>query len=398
MEITIYRYVIELLSPLIVTSAQGYKGMSYTVVSDHIPGSMVRGALFTHLLIEKMVSKQDVDLEAKSPRHSVTPALPIPRESPSPAYLFRDAAFAHALTFTLKGGGKVVFSFGIENILKHVGKCADVEKVVEELVFESSISSDVVAYKSAFSDPAAVFRSSAERDNVCGSTVARKNGKWIVHKPNRGIYVETAVERSRGSAAHGMLYAYEYMEPGNIFTGFVAVASDSRVAEAFKSIDKGCVVARVGRGLGRGFGLSRICMEGIEASAVVPEADDLHPGRYIAMYAAAPTVLVGPMPRPIASNDRLRLDVFGNPVADVVVCDVIGRGHVKYYGWSYRYGLPKLPIRANHPGALAIVRVDSVHNKDLARLLPLAGFSSFSAQGLNFVKLLSQDFFEVIKP
>ncbi len=396
MEIAMYRYVVELLNPLIITSTQGYKGMSYTIVSDYIPGSMVRGAIFTHFLIEKLVSENDIGLEAKSPRHSVTPALPIPRELRDSAYLLRDAAFAHALTYTLKGGGDTVFSLGIENILKHVSKCVDVEKAIEKTVFESSVKSDVNAYKNALSDPAEVFGSSTERENACGLTVVKRDGRWVSYKPKRGIYVETAVDRSRGSAAHGMLYAYEYIEPGNIFTGFVSVASDSKVAEAFKSISKSCIVARIGRGLGRGFGLSRICIEGIAAFDAMSEAVDLYPGRFVAMYATSPMFLVNPMPRPIASGDEIELNVFGTSVAKVVVCSVIGKDPVKYYGWSYRHGLPKLPIVANPPGSLAIVTINSVYNKDFAKLLALTGFNNFSAQGFNFVKPLTQDFFEVV--
>ena len=43
MRVLTLRYVINLMSPTVVTSTHGYRGMTYTTVSDYLLGSVVRG-------------------------------------------------------------------------------------------------------------------------------------------------------------------------------------------------------------------------------------------------------------------------------------------------------------------------------------------------------------------
>ncbi|MEM0338065.1 MAG: hypothetical protein QW284_00015 [Ignisphaera sp.] len=397
MEIGLYRYRLELLTPAIVTSAQGYRGMSYTTVSKYILGSVVRGALFSQLLSENAITSADAHRESLNPSHSVTPALHVPREKADTAIPIKDVAFAHALTFMFKHatGSPRVLSFGIDRLLQYIetGKYG-VEEALKELIFNVTLITDVKAFKNAVSNPIEVLKSSTEMKSACGNTIVRDAGGWVVSEPSTSIYVETAVDRARRSAASGALYAYEYIEPGNMFVGLIATQSGSPIADALKSYDKSCLVVRVGRGGGRGFGISRLCIESIDQSKVI-DPFDLDNKLYV-LYAASPMLNIDGVPGPVVTGDEITVKVFGSTAAVIKIRAVIGRHTTKYYGWSYRTGLPKLPVEVNSPGTLAVAEILRVYNHELLAYTVATGFNSLSSQGFNFAKLIRQDFVEVV--
>jgi len=391
-----FRVSIQLLTPTIITSLAGYRGMSYSVVSSYIPGSMVRGALFTRMLLERLLNEKTINEESLRPRHAVSPALYVPHWLDK-ALPFSSVSFAHALAYTLKSGrdGGSVYSLGLDRLLDAVRKGVDVQRALSELIFEHSLRMDCKAYSEALERPdkslVAVFRSSTEARPAQGLTIARKGGSWLAVSPERGIYAETAVDRARGSAAHGALYAYEYIVPGSRFVALLSAEEGSPIAEALNSLS-GCIEVRIGRGTGRGFGIARMCIERLgsdERSEL--ENEEVRSGEIVALCALSPLATLTPLPEPVApSVGAIDVKVFGSKAGRFDVIAVLGRGTQLYTGWSYRTRSPKLPIKANTPGTIVIARVTQV--SELLRETALAGINELSSQGMSFVKILTRDY------
>lgn len=393
MSVLTLRYVINLMSPTVVTSTHGYRGMTYTTVSDYLLGSVVRGALLTAMLNEGLITEESLTREARRPRHYVTPALYAPHDL-SDVIPFGNVAFAHALSYKFKVRDEVL-SFGIGRLLERLRSGKEVLDALSELIFETSISLDVRAYSGALEDQARVFTCSAEAKGVSGSTIVRDGGAWRVVKPPKGIYVENAVERSRGSAAHGALYAYEYLEPGSRFAGLIFMREDSELRDAISTLAGSCINVRIGRGLGRGFGIARLCLNGLTLPEGMVGEQLIRGGgeEHVVIYSASPTFTLNLGPRPIKEGDEVTLKVFDNVLAEAKVLAVIGRSVIKHYGWSYRTGLPKLPIKALAPGTLLVAKLRAKAGGSSTHLeTPLVITDEFSSQGFNIVAVLTKDF------
>lgn len=384
----IFTYELVPTTPMIITSATGFRGMCYTVATSYVPGSMVRGALMTRLLEEKLIDQKDVENEALNPLHSVSPALYAPQ--PSKPVPYRDLAFAHALSFVFKGEDKV-FSLGIEQLMLLIERGKDVETALRELLLDTMFRVDRRAYSNIASDPSWIFKCSAEMKSAAHEPLARIDGVWKIVKPSRGVYVENAVDRARESAMHGALYAYEYVEPGSRFVGFIAVDESSALATALDSLKGSCTIVRIGRGLGRGFGIARLCIsearpEDFELQIEVPK------NSRIALYAFSPLTKADEPYRPPCAGDELTLRVFGSRVCRARVVASLGRGLLRYGGWSYRSGTPKMPIKALQPGSLIFIEILETYDRDLFTYLPFAGISELSSQGFDIAAPLHRDF------
>jgi len=388
MSFRVYLYAIRLLTPTVLTSTYGFRGMSYTVVSDYIPGSVVRGALLSELMIEGLLDKRDADLEAVNPLHVFSPALHVPRDR-AEAVPLKDVAFAHALAYQLKGDN-TVYSFGIEKLIERVEKGVAVEEALTDIIGSTLESIDRDAYRTTTSSGFPV-RSSAEMKPASHSVIVRTDGSWRITKPGRGIYVENAVERSRGSAAHGMLYAYEYLKPGERFVGFIILSEHSYLVKPLEDLARGkCINVRIGRGLGRGFGLAELYIREADYKLLSSSEESACEG-LVAFYTFAPFAELDPLPRPPRAGEELEIEVFGNIVGKAKVVAALGRGSVEYRGWSYRTSLPKLPVRALSPGSLIIAQLLDA-KCDVLRLGAPVGLGPLSAQGFNIVVPLRRDF------
>lgn len=385
MVVVAYKYVVELLTPTIITSPSGYRGLSYTIASSYIHGSLIRGALFSYLLFEKIMNKHQIDEEALNPRHSVSPALPVSKDMVSQAIPYDNTAFAHSLSYAFKGESGVIYSLGIDRLLELIRKGVKIEEALYTIIRRFSLSTDKRAYGSGD-----VFSSSSETKRVLGETIAKRDGKWFKESPRVSIYIENAVDRARGSAAEGALYAYEYVEPGTTFVGYISVEEGSEVSKALESIKGSNILVRIGRGIGRGYGISKLTL----ISATEKQRSiDLNSGSRIVLYMASPVTNPEGLPKPLSPGDVMDMSLWDrHKVARVRIDSVIGGVTHRFYGWSYRTSLPKLPVEALIPGNLAVVSLENVYDRNLVELLHITGFSILSSQGYNFVEFLEHDF------
>lgn len=384
MGIAVYRYVIEILTPTIVTAPSGYRGMSYTLASNYIHGASVRGALFSSLMSERLVELQAAQKESLNPLHSVTPALYTPNPS---AALYIDVAFAHCLTYSFKMGGEV-YSLGIEALLEHAERERDVNRALHRILVDYILSVDRLSYRSGD-----VFRTSADTKRMLGEIIFRRDGgSWVRVRPRTSVYVENAVDRVRRSSAEGVLYAYEHIEPGSTFVGYIAVDERSKIHNALNSIVKSHVLVRIGRGIGRGYGLSRLVLHPFDTDKLYSITAEVRQGERVVVYFASPSVELKALPTVPAPRDTIVARVFGLEALSLEIEAVLGRATDVFYGWSYRTGSPKLPIKTLASGSLAVAVVQRIHNSDLVKHLPVAGYNHLSSQGYNIVLLLERDF------
>jgi len=389
MELKTYLYKLKLLTPTIITSAYGFRGMSYTITTNFIPGSIVRGGILEKLIAEGLLIKDDVNREAVNPLHTVSPALPVP-EAESEMLPLKDVVFAHALSYQVKGDD-AVYSFGLDELLERIRKENDVDAALANLVLKTMISFDRKAYEDgAKKGYAWVLRSSSEVKPSVHHVIARKDKSWHVVGLRKGIYVENAVERSRGSVAPGMLYAYEYIEPGQRFVGFITLSKNSYLLQSFESVDGSCMKVRIGRGLGRGFGISELCLREIDSEVFA--GGDVIKDSVVAIYTFSPFAIADPLPRPSKVGDEVEIDVFGEGIAKLKIIAILGREIVEYRGWSYRTLGPKLPVRALGPGSLLIARVLDLKKSDVLKFGSPVGLAPLSAQGFNIITPLDKDF------
>lgn len=373
----LYKYVLRLLTPTVIVTRAGTRGMVYAAGPPYIPGSQVRGALLTYMLREGLADEGELREEALEPRHAVTPALPCEGAGDS---LYKDVQFAHVLCYTYKlkpeGGGAEVHCIEPERVIRGGRISAD---ALQELFVEYEVSE---------LSSGAHWRRLAEREPYCGPVVVRTKGV-LKADVRRDVYVEVGLERSKGGAKPGALYAYEYLIPGQHFTGYVACAPDSLLCRLLGKRVEGRVLVRVGKGVGRGFGLAELLVEPAEPERAVA----LRKGEPAVLKVVGPTFVLDPegpqLTRPPRRGDRLVAEAWlggAGGSLDMEVTEVLG-STATYTGWSYRTGSPKLPVTALQPGSLIAVRVVGGEG-ELASDMKYTGLNRFASQGFNILAVV----------
>lgn len=374
----LYKYVLRLLTPTLVVARRGSRGMVYTAGPPYIPGSQVRGGLLTYMLREGIVDPEGIRREALWPRHSVTPALPSRRFEDS---LYRDADFSHILCYTYKSeageGGARVYCLSPGEILTRDG--VSVEKLQEKLAEQEGS-----ALRSGDHE-----RRLLEREPYAGPVVVGDEGLFRADV-EKNVYVEVGLERSRGGAKPGALYAYEYFAPGQLFTGYLACTPDSPLCVFLQKMGGGRIAFSVGKGVGRGFGLAEFSAEPVEPL----EDEGVDAGGPVVLKVIGPTFTLdlggSALTRPPRLGDRLVAREWLLPSGrglEMEVVEVLGPT-TTYTGWSYRTGSPKLPVNALQPGSLVVVRVVG-GDEGLFRDMKYIGLNRFASQGFNIVRVVS---------
>jgi len=395
----VYRYVITNITPLIITSPRGYRGLSYVHVADYINGSMVRGGLITSLMNYGIIKDQN-EAEKLSYNIRVTPALPCKNTESS---LYKDVTFAHSLSYTFKAPmphdekreerRKFVYSLGILNLINLIiHRKMSVEDAISELI--SRLSRRLIeSLKSSIEFD--IRRHPAEIKNAEGMIIVKDTRGWATISTETGVYVETSVERARGSSRPGVLYAYEYIRPGTIFTGYITYLGDDKdLATILKDLarEKKEILVRIGRGTGRGYGLCKLKLEMHDIKEIEGEIKDIN---IIALEAISPMFTISPYPKPVTSGDKFSVNISQTESMELEILHVIGRHQLMYRGWSYLYNAPRLPILAQAPGCLFISRItkaDPNTINDVLSYLPYVGLNEYSSLGFNFVYPIIEDF------
>ncbi len=389
MSVEVYRYELIIKTPTVITSMSGIRGLLYTTVANHIPGSIVRGGLFTSLILEGSIKSDVAHKEALSPIHSITPAVYISREG---LRLYNEALFAHALNFRFKSE-KEVHSIDLKKLVDNIKKGGtDINAFREGLlrtIIDSKRSLEENAVK--VNDP---LKRSLEVKSVEGEVINLKDGKWYVVTASKGAYIETSVERARGSSVPGVLYAYEYVEPGNRFTGYVSCLKESTLCQVLDTYVNSEIVIRLGRAIGRGYGLALLHLKKVSINL-----KDIEIGRgdLLVFEVIGPFFTLnryGAKPPKPGLRLRLKTPWTNSSYIDVLILGIISnREPIEYIGWSFRTSTPKLPIHALSHGAIVVCKVEDARNpKEVLKLIPYIGIDRFSSQGYNILLPLNSNF------
>ncbi|RLE86566.1 MAG: hypothetical protein DRN04_19285 [Thermoprotei archaeon] len=394
--VKIYKVTLKALSPLIISKRMGFKGFSYEVEKYIIHGSIVRGALLTKML-EEGEDPITVNRLALSPDYAITPFLATLNEKKS---LYINSNIAHSLCFRTKKkikGVSPVFSLDIENIVSKIRNKTPLEDILAEVFEKHSLK--LAETKKTWLMP-------GETKTCSGSVIVEENRLWFIPSISSNVSIEVGLDHTRGSSAPGMLYAYEHVCEGTVYTGYITVSDNSPLNTI---LSKRELILSIGRGTTRGFGKVLATAEEIGFNKIKSNiSKNLHKLEepYIALEAVSPVFKLDPLPLPLREKDTVTissewLNKLGLPQdyeAEFEIIGILG-GYYRYQGWSMRNKAPKLPVKGLSPGSLILAKIKSMKGDPLETLslLPLIGLDNFASLGFNLVFPLQKDFIQ-IKP
>ncbi|RLE81028.1 MAG: hypothetical protein DRJ52_05050 [Thermoprotei archaeon] len=393
--VRLYKVSFKVISPLIVSKRVGFRGFSYEVEKYIIHGSLVRGALLTKML-EKGEDPSVVNRLALSPDYAITPFIATDKKGT----LYLNTLLAHSLCFSTKkkiGGLKPVFSHSIENLLTKLYVGRELEEVLAS-IFKENLAKQINTSKT--------WLMPGEVKPCLGSPIVKKNDIWYIPSVETDVSIEVALDHSRGSSVPAMLYAYEHVSEGTVYTGFIAVNDNSRLNTLLSEKE---FTLSIGRGTSRGFGKVLAVAEEVRIEEFAHSLSELlsqqiSENDYVVLEIISPLFTVDPLPLPLKLGQKIpvpslwlkKLGFSLNCKAELEVVSILG-GYTRYQGWSMRNKAPKLPIRGIAPGSLIITRVSSVTG-NLTEALPLLAFTGldqYASQGFNIVLPLQKDFIQV---
>ena len=320
-----------LKSPAVVVQKRLERG--FVKPSDHVPGSMLRGAILTALYRAGRLSAADLERERGEPSLLVSPAYPVVRGSRS--------APATPFTFYCRRCRTVV-----DRTREAAEKLARGEEPKPPLLHE------------------------------CGEVLKPIHGSLVVREGGelRRAVVETfrstsvAIGKDRGSAVRGMLFDYEAIAEGTEFWAWV-LAPDW--------LQPGSLEVSVGRGASRGFGWAELKLEPAPTPRIARLESAPQPSR---------TVLVAMSPL----TPLKRLEWGG---CSVSLARVYGRVYRLQAGWEYGRGFRPF-VDVARRGSLVLANEVSGCPELLRVGLPVRA-GGFWLMGLNALSPLDE-YFEIL--
>lgn len=307
---------LEVLSPTIIAERRTLRG--FLKVLDYIPASTLRGAILSELYRIGVVKNDFLECERKSPSVIISYAYPI-FDGDKKSYP------GHPFIYKCKTCGVS------EN---HLGK------VIEELEDNGELKETrYIACRCGHTALESYYSKSypdREEDKVSASR-----------------FICTGVNKERGTSETGMLYEYEAITPGRKF--WATLALPDKVGEHIDGLE-----IRIGRGISRGFGRSRIIKSraiGLRDIAMKIE-ESMAYGKYLVLYASSPLVSCNinsytPYPSEIDLSSITSIAAIGEK-GKLKIKAVYGRADFRIGGWDMYENVEKPVIKfATRPGAIA---------------------------------------------
>ena len=366
MKIKIYEVIFRLNSPTTVTSRRTTYG--FLTFADHIPSSVLRGALLSSLYWGGYIDESRMLRESNDPEIIVSPAYPYASGRFYPSHPF----VAECKKCKALHHEDYLFSYLHDALPKII---VDDEHLISE-AFRVKCSRDHLALKHIHPYPVGII-----------------NGKLKKHKEHVEYNVAVGISKHRGTSMRGMLYGYEALAPGQEFWMNVMAPEDIKFDEGFEFW--------IGRGKSRGFGKARLVsinMVNLE-DRTSELREEVKREKNMIFYANSPLVECNghecmPYSEKIDLGELLArfLDIKESRV-HLHIKKVIGKTTNVWCGWDMRLNKPRPVIVASQQGSLvrAELEYDNAEECSLALALleyagtvenllgsPLVGFNMLS--------------------
>ncbi len=394
-------YEVEMISksPMIIAEKVGYRGFMYTTLRKVITPTTIRGAVLTAGIREGAVRYSDAKEEVKSHKHAVTPMVYLGSKK---GRLYVDVMLSHALTFRFKcSNDRRVFSHGIERLLSKIKATAPLERGkidllhhVSELLRESFTYIRGRERRKECENP-------EESVPAAGEVIRREGRFWVVvESPEVTSHISIEIMRDFGSVKPGALYSYELVKPGSRYGGYISCLENSVLCQVINKLGPE-IVARVGKGVSRGFGKAILRFREVTGEEPEPpglEGGNLSPGEVVALAFLSPVARIGLNVKPPSVGDFLGFSTplieaaYGTTSPSFRVLGILSAGLFHHRGWSYSMNSPKLPLTALKWGSIILAEVRRSLPSSKSKLLPYVGVDQLSMHGLNLLVPLKKDF------
>lgn len=396
----LHEFKIKVLSPLTISVKEGFKGFIYKTLREYIPGSVIKGGLLSKIVREYGTSEaiKVVNEEGSDPQISITQALACPNMNYT---LFKNVLPTHPLCYRWKSE-KQIKTFNIRDFIEGFKKGKDLRNAY------SKIMSKIMEFHYKYFETRNILRSSSEITSKPAIAI-KKNGGWEEVSVKTSMYLQVGIDKVSKKASPGLIYGYEYVEPGQYYTGFIA---GRRIKEIISALGDATLELRIGRGISRGFGtiIFKLCEMNVkdffkEVLSRVVEVEDLKPGEPLILYSLTPLVT-----EPLGSalkaeiknylelptywisknvgklNAKLKLKIYG----------ALSFGSEIYRGFSLRTATPKIAIKGLTKGTLLLCEITEVSGSldELEKLLVYTvfyGLDHLTTQGFNHVVPITKD-------
>jgi len=365
-KIKIYEVIFRLDSPTTVTSRRTTYG--FLTFADHIPSSVLRGALLSSLYWRGCIDESRMLRESNDPEIIVSPAYPYASGRFYPSHPF----VAECKKCKALCNEDYLFSYLHDALQKII--VGDEQSISE--AFRVKCSRDHLALKHIHPYPVGII-----------------NGRLKKHEEHVEYNVAVGISKHRGTSMRGMLYGYEALAPGQEFWMSVMAPEDIKFDEGFEFW--------IGRGKSRGFGRARlVSVNMVDLEDRASElGEEIRGEKSMIFYANSPLAECNgheymPYPEEIDLGELLArfLDIKGSR-AHLRIRRVIGKTASVWCGWDMRLNKPRPVIVASQQGSLvrAELEYDDAEEFSLALALleyagtienllgsPVAGFNMLS--------------------
>ncbi len=332
----IVKIKIKLLSPAIVTTRRTQRG--FVKPADHIPGSMLRGAILSALYREGKLKWDDIKKEAESPTLLASPAYPLYQGA-------RSLPAVPSIRQCDECKGYEYISLAEEQFEERYHKCKDRPENLHGL--------------SGAGEQRRV-RSVWLLKTLHGSLLANVNGGLVEVRTKTFRATSVAIDKRRRAAARGMLFDYEAIAEGTEFWAWVSVP---------EKVELDGLEVAVGRGQSRGFGLARVSVW----SGPEPGFDYNPEGSWF--VAISPVTLAK------------KLEWKG---LSITLEEVRGRTYSAQTGWDFVQGRLRPFVEVARRGSMVLARLSDAGYIHVLRVGIPVKVDAFWLTGLNALIPLSE--------
>lgn len=306
--------ILEILSPTIITEGRSLRG--FLKVLSYIPASTLRGAILSELYRRGVIKEDFLKNERERPSVIASYAYPVTGEGeksyPSHPFMWECKICKQRENYL----GRIIGD------LESCGK-------LRELTYIACKNGHMVL------------------ENLYSKCYPADDDKILASR-----FICTGVSKGRGSSEAGMLYEYEAITPGRRFWATLSIPD--RIMEYVNGLE-----IRIGRGVSRGFGRSKIVeSKTINLRDVAMRIEEaIAHGRYIVFYASSPLISCYnssytpyPLEIDLSSNIAIpTIDIEGK----LMIKAVYGRADFRIGGWDVYMNIEKPSVKfATRPGAI----------------------------------------------